>query len=80
MKPKVVRFVQDHVVKVVQRSFPLKSELVKCIETVKCKGGLWPIKGGREPARAQELSAIFDNPICLAALAIAEIDRYIVNA
>ena len=80
MKPKVVCFVQDHVVKVVQRSFPLKSELVKCIETVKCKGGLWPIEGGREPVRTQELSAIFDNPICLAALAIAEIDRYIVNA
>jgi hypothetical protein len=52
MKLEVVRFVQDHVVKVVQRSFPLKGKLMKCVETVKCKDGPRPIEGGREPARA----------------------------
>ena len=51
MKLKVVRFVQDHVVKVVQQSFPLKGKPMKCVETVKCKDSLWPIEGGREPAR-----------------------------
>ena len=74
---KIIIFVKDHVVKVVEGSFALQRELMKRVETVECKSSLRPREGSREPASTHELSATVNDAI---RLAITEIDRNIMNS